>query len=67
MWATSKKSRMVSQLELDPTGSEQPVKVRDIHSVQGRVVVLCLSTWFFGVALTEISDITPYIWVYDFG
>ena len=52
MWATSKKSRMVSQLEVESVGTEGPARVRDVHSVEGRVVVLCLSTWYFGVALT---------------
>lgn len=52
MWATSKKSRMVSQLEVESSASDQPTRIRDIHSIEGRVVVLCLSTWYFGVALT---------------
>lgn len=66
MWATSKKSRMVSQLELETGSSDQPTRIRDIHSIEGRVIVLCLSTWYFGVALTEISIITPQMWIFDF-
>ena len=43
---------MVSQLEVDNSKSEEPVRIRDIKSIEGRVVVLCLSTWYFGIILT---------------
>jgi hypothetical protein len=45
---------MVSQLELDngKGGKPEPVKVRSIQSVTGRVVVLCFTTWYFGYVFT---------------
>lgn len=42
-------------------------RVKSIKSVEGRVVALCLSTWFFGFVLTEISLIPPAVWNYSFG
>ena len=33
MWATSKKSRMVSQLELQSSASDEPTRIRDVQSI----------------------------------
>ncbi len=44
---------MISTLEVEAADPENPQsRVRNIKSVDGRVVVLCLTTWFFGYVLT---------------
>lgn len=68
MWANEEKGRMVSYLEVQEKEPEDPeVKFRDIQFIDGRVAVLCLSTWFFGYTLTETSLITPIIYYQTFG
>jgi len=52
MWATDKKVSMLDKLEID--GFNKPLlsdKVKK-QSIEGRVIVLCLSTFFFGFVLT---------------
>lgn len=59
---------MVSSLEIEEKSPSKPQdKVRDIKSIDGRVAVLCLSTWFFGYTLTETSLITPIIYYQTYG
>ena len=68
MWANEEKGRMVSYLEVQEKEPEDPVaKFRDIQSIDGRVVVLCLATWFFGYTLTETALITPIIYYQTYG
>ena len=52
MWVTDKKTKMYNELEIEQTQAILPKKVRNLKSIEGRVVVLCLSTWFFGYVLT---------------
>ncbi len=62
MYTTAKKSRMISQLELDTSGSkeeEKKRKIRGLDSVERRVVVLCLTTWHFGYCFTYMSPLGP--------
>jgi hypothetical protein len=61
MFTTLKRSKMVSQLELDSSSKVEPAKVRSIQSVEGRVVVLCFTTWYFGYVFTEMSPMGPEI------
>lgn len=42
-------------------------RVKSIKSIEGRVVALCLSTWFFGYVLTETSLIPPAVWYNSYG
>ena len=42
-------------------------KVRSLKSVEGRVVALSLSTFFFGYALAEICLFPDVVWYYGFG
>jgi hypothetical protein len=42
-------------------------RVKSIKSIEGRVVALCLSTWFFGYVLTEISLIPTAVWYNAYG
>jgi hypothetical protein len=69
MWATSKNSRMVSQFELAPSQKEdeQLIKIRDVKSIEGRVVILCLASFYFGYVLTEISLFPPSVMKNGFG
>jgi hypothetical protein len=61
MYTTSKKSKMISQLELDSSSQAEPARVRDVQSVEGRVVVLCLTTWYFGYVFCEMSPLGPAV------
>jgi hypothetical protein len=52
MWATDKKVKMMNQMEIEGQRNLLPSRMKNIKSIEGRVVVLCLSTWFFGYVLT---------------
>jgi hypothetical protein len=58
MYTTSKKSKMISELEIDTDESKRP-KLKGIQNIEGRVVVLCLTTWYFGYVFTEMSPLSP--------
>jgi hypothetical protein len=60
MYATTKNSKMLSQLELETeSDSAARPRLKGISSIQGRVVVLCLTTWYFGYVFTEMSPLSP--------
>jgi hypothetical protein len=58
MYTTSKKSKMVSELEIETDESKRP-KLKAIQNIEGRVVVLCLTTWYFGYVFCEMSPLSP--------
>ena len=41
--------------------------VKGLKSIEGRVVALCLSTWFFGYVLNEVSLFPNALWYHSFG
>jgi hypothetical protein len=59
MYTTSKKSKMVSELEIEIDESKRP-KLKSIENIEGRVVVLCLATWYFGFVFCEMSPFSQY-------
>jgi len=58
MYATSKKSKMVSELEIEMDEGKRP-KLKSIQNIEGRVVALCLTTWYFGYVFCEMSPLSP--------
>lgn len=58
MYTTSKKSKMVSELEIEIDESKRP-KLKAIQNIEGRVVALCLTTWYFGYVFCEMSPLNP--------
>lgn len=67
MFTTLKRSKMVSQLEMDSKSLVEPTPVRSTQPVTGRVVALCFTTWYFGYVFTEMSPMGPKILVPTFG
>lgn len=58
MYTTSKTSKMVSQLDIEVDEKKRP-KLTPVQNIEGRVVVLCLTTWYFGYVFTEVSPLSP--------
>lgn len=42
-------------------------RMKSIKSIEQRVVVLCLATWYFGYVFTETSLIPNAVWAHSFG
>ena len=59
MYATTKNSKLYSRLEIETASVAEP-KLKAISSIEGRVVALCLTTWYFGYTFTEMSPPQSY-------
>ncbi len=69
MYTTIKKSKLVTRLSLeqDFSSKKKVQRYRNESSLDGRVVILCLSTFFFGYSLTYLPALANYLYAPSFG
>jgi hypothetical protein len=62
MYTTTKKSRILTELDMDigeEVNAKTEPRLKKMSSIEGRVVALCLTTWYFGYVFTEMSPLSP--------
>lgn len=67
MWSTERRSRIITGFEIDKKTSLLYHQTHQTHDLSSRIVVLCLSSFFFGYALAYLPSCPQSALALSFG